>query len=109
MNVVVIRGILSSEPVERTLASGSVLVSMAVTTPLPDGRRVSVPVAWFDPPPERPAPGDEVVVSGTVQRRFFSAAGGTGSRTEIVAERVVAARRSRAVAALLRDATTAMG
>jgi hypothetical protein len=107
MNVVVIRGILSSDPVERTL--GSVLVSMAVTTPLPGGRRVSVPVAWFDPPSQRPSPGDEVVVLGAVERRFFRTGHGTASRTEVVATRVVAARRARAVAALLRDATAAMG
>lgn len=70
-----------------------------VATPLPPHR----------PPPERPSPGDEIVVSGTVQRRFFRSSNGTASRTEVVAERVVAARRSRAVTALLREAAAAMG
>lgn len=109
MNVVVIRGVVSSEPVERTLASGSIMLSVSVTTPLSGGRRVSVPVVWFDPPAAHPAAGDEVVVSGAVHQRFFRTADGTRSRTEVVAERVVPAARRRAVAALVRDAVAAMG
>ena len=51
MNVVVLQGTLSSDPVSRVLASGSVLVSLELTTVV-DGCSVSVPVAWFDPPLE---------------------------------------------------------
>ncbi len=49
MNIVVLRGRLSSAPILRPLASGSVLISLELTTPADDGAQVSVPVAWFDP------------------------------------------------------------
>mgnify|MGYP003704667129 FL=1 len=50
----------------------------------------SVPVVWFDPssPPLLDA-GSEVLVRGTVRRRFFRSGGGTQSRTEVLAEEVV--------------------
>ena len=54
MNVVIIRGTLSSAPVARTLASGTAMLSLEVST-IVDGATVSVPVAWFDP--VRPAGG----------------------------------------------------
>jgi len=102
MNIVVLRGRLSSDPVARPLASGSVLVSLELTTDV-DGAAVSVPVAWFDPPgdPDWVA-GDELVVAGTVRRRFFRSAGTTQSRTEVVAEQVIAASARRQVATMLR-------
>jgi single-strand DNA-binding protein len=57
------------------------------------------------------AAGDEVVVVGTVRRRFFRAGGATQSRTEVLADKVVRASRTRAaqkliegVVALLDDA-----
>ena len=51
----------------------------------------SVPVAWFDPPPTVAGleAGAELVVIGSVRRRFFHAGGTTQSRTEVVAEKVV--------------------
>jgi len=101
MNVVVLRGQLSSEPVVRELASGSSLLSLEVSTVTPDGL-VSVPVAWFDPPRcpvwER---GVEVVVAGVVKRRFYRSATGTQSRTEVVAYEVVEARKRQAVRRLV--------
>ena len=59
----------------------------------------SVPVAWFDPPTSAAGleAGAEVVIVGTVRRRFFRAGGATQSRTEVVADRVVPARRTREV------------
>jgi single-strand DNA-binding protein len=101
MNVVVLHGSLSSTPVLRTLASGSVLASLEVTTVV-DGVSSSVPVAWFDPPAELGLDtGDEVVVTGVVRRRFFRSGGSTQSRTEVVAAQVVAATKRRQVRALL--------
>ena len=71
MNVVVLRGTLSSDPIDRTLASGSTIWSLEVTTRTEEGA-FSVPVAWADPPhPPRVTAGDEVVVVGQVRRRFF--------------------------------------
>jgi len=97
MNVVILRGTLSSDPVSRDLASGSVLVSLELTTTV-DEASVSVPVAWFDPAKEVTfAAGDALVVTGTVRRRFFRSEGRTQSRTEVVATDVVAASRLRQV------------
>ncbi len=99
MNIVVLQGTLSSEPVVRELRSGSVVWSFEVTTRDGDGAASSVPVSWFDPvvPPQW-GPGDEVVVRGAVRRRFFRSAGGTQSWTEVVAEVVLAAGERRKVA-----------
>lgn len=92
MNIVVLRGSLSSAPQHRDLPSGSVVWTLEVTTPTESGN-LSVPVALFDPAvaPEL-APGAEVVVVGEVRRRFFRAGGSTQSRTEVVATEVVTAR-----------------
>src|SRR4051812_19078752 len=93
MNIVVLRGTLSSDPVDRQLASGSTIWTLQVTTRTADGA-FSAPVAWVDPPlPPRFGAGDEVVVIGQVRRRFFRAGGVTQSRTEVVASAVVPAKR----------------
>lgn len=99
INVSILRGRLSRDPEERTLASGTRLLSLAVTIPLADRPDESVPVAWFDPP-ERAArfrAGHDVLVIGRTKRRFFRANGATASRTEVVADVVLAAGRSRSV------------
>lgn len=97
-NVVVLRGTLVADPRSRELPSGSVLVQFDVTTRDDSGTH-SVPVAWFEPPPRGvpAAAGDDVVVVGSVRRRFFRAGGTTQSRTEVVAEQVIPANRSRQV------------
>ncbi len=97
-NVVVLRGTLAADPRTRELPSGSVLTQLDLTTRDSTGTQ-SVPVAWFDPPAASAelAAGDELVVIGSVRRRFFRAGGATQSRTEVVAEKVLPARRTRAV------------
>jgi single-strand DNA-binding protein len=96
MNIVVLRGVLSSAPVIRELSSGSIVHTLEVTTRDDEGRSASVPVAWFDPPTSPVLDsGVEVVVTGTVRRRFFRAGGATQSRTEVVARTVVPASRRR--------------
>ena len=87
MNVVVLRGTLSSEPRARTLPSGSEVLNWELTTRTDEATR-TVPVQWDDPPSSvrRFGAGDEVVLSGTVRRRFFRAGGATASRTEVLAE-----------------------
>jgi single-strand DNA-binding protein len=109
MNVVVLVGTLIRAPGLRNLPSGSVLAQLEVRVPGPAGRAEAVPVAWFDPPGGLAGleAGSSVVVTGRVRRRFFSAGGVTGSRTEVVAERVVPlaqGRRARAALARARDA-----
>jgi len=108
MNIVVLQGVLSSDPVSRTLTSGSVLVSLELTT-VADGVSISVPVAWFDPPTEVVwAAGAALVVTGTVRRRFFRTGGLTQSRTEVVASEVVAAGKRRQVRAMLARSAAAV-
>lgn len=103
MNIVVVRGTLSSPPVERELPSGDRLVTYEVTVRAEGAPTESVPVVWFEAPAQAAAlaQGAEVLVVGRVRRRYFRAGGGTGSRTEVVADVVLAAgqrvRRARAV------------
>jgi hypothetical protein len=102
MNLAVIRGCLSRAPELRELPSGTQIAHLEVTI-----RDVapadSVPVVWIDPPRAwaNLVAGDEIVAAGRVRRRFFRTRSGTGSRTEIVADRVVPARQARRVQALL--------
>jgi single-strand DNA-binding protein len=109
-NVAVIRGALQSEPHVRDLPGGGVVVQFDVTTRVrSDGRatNVSVPIAWNDPTSPQLGvlvPGAEVVVVGTVRRRFFRVGGATQSRTEVVADAVIPARRHQRVSAALREA-----
>jgi single-stranded DNA-binding protein len=109
MNSVILRGTLSSAPQCRTLASGSLLYSIEVTTSTDEGAW-SVPVAWFDPPnmPVLDA-GDEVVVVGSVRRRFFRGANGTQSRTEVVAAEVVMATARRKVQRVVQRELSRLG
>lgn len=108
MNHVVLRGTLSSEPVDRPLASGSVIWTLEVTTRTADGT-FSAPVAWVDPPhPPRVGTGDEVLVVGQVRRRFFRSGGVTQSRTEVVASCVVPATRTAEVRKAVQRVRTAL-
>ena len=101
MNIVVLQGTLSSNPSVRTLASGSVVVGLDLTMVV-GYAKVSVPVVWFDPPSEATwGAGDALVVVGSVRRRFFRSGGVTQSRTEVVADHVLAAGKRRQVRAAL--------
>lgn len=109
-NLALLRGPIAGEQVSRDLPSGVTVVQFDVSTTIADGdrsKKVSVPVSWVDPPPSALAPleaGLEVVVVGTVRRRFFRAGGSTQSRTEVVVDAVVPARRSKQVQMLISDA-----
>jgi single-strand DNA-binding protein len=107
-NVTVIRGSVHGEPNLRDLPGGGVVAQFDVTTRVPaDGRASSVPIAWNDPTAAQLGvlvPGAEVLVVGTVRRRFFRVGGATQSRTEVVADTVVPTRRRKQVAASLRSA-----
>jgi len=60
-----------------------------------------VPVVWLDGPGSAELEaGTEVVVVGSVRRRFFRTGGATASRTEVVATQVVPARQRKRVSAL---------
>lgn len=104
-NFVVLRGTVTSDPVERDLPAGGVVVQFDVTTVDHLGGRtvkLSVPVAWSDPADAASIRIDsEVLVIGTVRRRFFRVGGATQSRTEVVVETVIPARRRKQVAMAL--------
>jgi len=109
MNVVVLRGRLTSVSARRILSSGSELLNLEITTATEAGQ-ISVPVAWFDPPADQePSVGEELVVRGSVRRRFFRTAAGTQSRTEVVADEVVPVARRRQISKLLATAAAQLG
>ena len=104
-NLVVLRGRTANTPALRDLPSGSVVAQFDVVTPIDDrGATGAVPVAWPDPSPSalaRVGEGVDIVVVGAVRRRFFRVGGATQSRTEVVAESVIPARRRKQVDAAL--------
>jgi single-strand DNA-binding protein len=107
MNLVILRGALSRPPEARDLRSGDVVVSYDVTVRGREGVPAeSVPVVWFAPPAGSAdlEPETEVVVVGRVRRRFFKAGGSTQSRTEVVADKVIPARRAKAAQRAVTDA-----
>jgi hypothetical protein len=97
-NVALLIGRLARPAEPKDLPSGDRLVQYEVTIPSETGRAESVPVVWFDAPAaaEDYDVDEKVVVLGRVRRRFFRGAGGTQSRTEVVAAKVIPARSKRA-------------
>jgi single-strand DNA-binding protein len=101
-NVVLLRGRVTSEPRIRQLPSGGAIVNLEITTR--DGDVASgVPVVLDGAEPGCVA-GEDVVVLGHVRRRFFRAGGVTQSRTEVIAERLVAASRHKTIERLVATA-----
>ncbi len=91
MNVVVLSGRLAAPPEIRELEDGARLGRYLLTVRC-EGRRPRVdvvPVTLWDPPHAlaegAPPPGTRVWMTGSVQRRFLSGAGGRRSRLEVVA------------------------
>ena len=109
MNIVVVQGVLSSEPVERTLPSGTTVMDWNVSVETGAAKQ-SVPVQWTEPSKavQRFDKGDAVVVLGTVQRRFFQARGSLASRTEVVGEAVSKPTQRVATRKILERATEAL-
>ena len=94
MNVAVARGHVLAAPNERRLGSGEYATAFDVVTES-DAGRLTVPVNWVTTVKTLIAEGDDVVVIGRVRRRFFQAGGVVQSRTELLAESVIAARVNR--------------
>jgi single-strand DNA-binding protein len=104
-NLVVLSGVVTAEPVHRELPGGGVVLQFDLSDP--DRGGSAVPVALHDPAPKLAslvAADARIVVVGSVRRRFFRVGGSTQSRTEVIADTVVASRRRRDVAAALHDA-----
>jgi single-strand DNA-binding protein len=109
LNLVVVRGVVSSPPDVRVLPSEAVLAQLQISTRL-EAETLSMPVAVWGPAGwvESLEPGDEVVVVGRVRRRFFRAGGAAASRVEVEADLVARARDRRRVQAAVRRATEAL-
>jgi single-strand DNA-binding protein len=109
MNLVILRGAVARPPEVRDLRSGDVVVEYDIVVPGREGTPAEhVPVVWFAPPAGAAEiePDTEVVVVGRVRRRFFRAGGSTVSRTEVVADKLLPARRVKAAERLV---ATALG
>lgn len=108
-NVVVLTGVLSGEPRDRSLPSGDRLVEFDVTTRGAAGV-YNAPVAWFGPTElaDRLVAASPVVVVGLVRRRFFRAGGITQSRTEVLALRVADGSRPAAIRRSLTEVAKAL-
>jgi single-strand DNA-binding protein len=98
-NIVVLRGRVTSEAIVRELPSGSSVTQFEITTRTGDAN-ATVPVAITDRVIEFPV-GTDVLVSGSVRRRFFRSGGVTQSRTEVVAVEIVRLSQKRAVSKIL--------
>ncbi len=110
-NLVVLRGRLSGEIIERQLPSGSVAVQFDIRIAT-ETSTSSVNVSWIDPPSSDRSilnSDDSFVVIGSVQRRFFRVGGATQSRTEVLAAKVIPARRTRSVRSAVAAATRSLG
>lgn len=105
-NVVVLSGRLSRPAQQRELPSGDVLVALEVSVPREHEPAETVPVVWLRAPGWAADldQGEGIVVVGRVRRRFYRAGSGTQSRTEVVADRVVPATRTRRCQAALAGA-----
>ena len=98
-NVAVVSGLIIRSPQERIAGDGQPILSFELRVRTVDGPVEVVPVAWPDHSLATTVleAGTEVVVIGRVRQRFFRSGGTTQSRTELVAEAVIAARQLAAV------------
>jgi single-strand DNA-binding protein len=90
VNVVVLAGTVSAEPVERRMPSGDEVTELRLAVPEPGKRLLPLPVAaWHATVGKRALKGirkgDDVLVHGTLVRRFYRSGAGARSLTEVVA------------------------
>jgi single-stranded DNA-binding protein len=88
INLAIVRGSASGPPEIRQLPSGRRVATFSVRTHALGPPATSVPVAAWDPPAwvEAVDEGDELIVAGSVRRRFYRAVTGSlASRVELEA------------------------
>ena len=93
VNVVVLAGTVSAEPVRRTLPSGDEVTELRVSIPEEGKRVLPLPVSiWADADGAAQAVdlrrGDRVLVHGRLVRRFYRSGAGARSLMEVVASGV---------------------
>ena len=114
INLAVLRGTASGPPELRQLPSGRHVATFSLRTHALGPPATSVPVAAWDPPIwlESVEAGDELVVAGSMRRRFYrSAAGGLASKVEVeaaVVGRASDARKTRRALSLGEEALEAL-
>jgi single-strand DNA-binding protein len=90
VNVVVLAGTIAAEPVQRQLPSGDEVTEIRLSVPEPGRRLLPLPVTiWHETVGTRAlmglAKGDEILVHGTLARRFYRSGAGARSLTEVIA------------------------
>ena len=90
VNVVVLSGTVAADPVERRMPSGDEVTEIRLSVPEAGKRLLPLPVAaWHRDVGKRAlkgiAKGDDVLVYGTLVRRFYRSGAGARSLTEVVA------------------------
>ncbi|MEO6886215.1 MAG: single-stranded DNA-binding protein [Jatrophihabitantaceae bacterium] len=105
VNSVALRGRLAADPELRTMPSGDELCSFRVTVDRPPGSRTRVDsidcstvAARVRRTIQSARPGDELVVRGSLHRRFWRSATGLGSRYEVDVRTARVSSRRRTVA-----------
>ena len=91
LNTVVLVGEVTSPPVSRELADGSVVSTFDMATRGRSGR-ISVPVSVAGDA-DFAEVGGKILVTGHVRRRFFRTGASVASRTEVVASVATPLRR----------------
>ena len=113
VNLAVLCGTLSKVPEPRLLADGRTVWEIDLTVCHEGRSAATVPVSWATPPagaePGRWSAGEEVLVVGSVRRRFYRAGGATVTRTDVLADGVIPSRQRKRAAALLADAVSVLG
>ena len=87
VNLCVVVGKVSADPILRTLPSGSEVLTIDVLSTI-DDEKISVPVEVFEPDTlaRQMETGDTVVAVGSVKRWFFRSGGATASRVRLQAK-----------------------
>ena len=90
VNVVVLAGTISADPVQRRMPSGDEVTELRVSVPETGRRLLPLPVAaWHATVGARVlatlTKGDHVLVHGQLVRRFYRSGAGARSLTEVVA------------------------
>lgn len=94
MNMVLLEGRLAAQPEHRLLDSGSRMTRLlvAVRSDEPHSRLDVLPVVWWEPNDEftgaPPQVGSRILVTGSLQRRYWESADGRRSKIEAVANQV---------------------
>jgi len=90
VNVVVLAGTVSADPVQRRMPSGDEVTELRLSVPETGKRLLPLPIAaWHATVGARTldeiAKGDRVLVHGQLVRRFYRSGAGARSLTEVVA------------------------